>query len=66
MTYLQDRPIEGLFYNYDLVKVTVSPRTEFEIGKIVRTRNKDGIKHFVKWRGYDKIFNSWVNATVMK
>jgi hypothetical protein len=27
---LQDRPIEGQFYNYELVKVVVSPQTEFE------------------------------------
>ena len=64
---LQDRPIEGQFYNYELVKVTVSPQTEFVIDKIVRTRNKGGIKqHFVKWRGYDETFNSWVNSTDIK
>ena len=51
LTGLQDRPIEGLFYNYELVKVNVSPQTEFEIDKIAHTRNKDGIKqHFVMWR----------------
>ena len=61
---LQDRPIEGQFYNYELVRVTVSPQTLFQIDKIVRTRNKDGIKqHLVKWRAYDEIFNSWVNAS---
>jgi hypothetical protein len=48
------RPIEGQFCNYELVKVTVSPETEFQIDKIVRTRNKGGIKqHLVKWKGYD-------------
>jgi hypothetical protein len=61
---LQGRPIEGQFYNYELVKVAVSPQTEFQIDKIVRTRTKGDIKqHFVKWRGYDKTFNSWVNAS---
>ena len=30
---LQDRPIEGQFYNYELVKGVVSPETEFEIEK---------------------------------
>jgi len=44
MTELQDLPMESQFYNYLLVKVTVSPQTEFEIDKIVRTRNKNGIK----------------------
>jgi hypothetical protein len=40
---LQSRPIEGQFYNYELVKVTLSPDTEFEIDKIVRTRKNGGI-----------------------
>ena len=35
--------------------------------EIVVTRNKDGIKqHFVKWKGYDETFNSWVNVTDIK
>jgi hypothetical protein len=64
---LQGQPIEGQFYNYELVKVTVSPQTEFQIDKIVRARNNDGIKqHLVKWRGYDATFNSWINATDIK
>ena len=67
MTDLQDRPIEGQFYNYELVKVTVSPQTEFEIDKIVRNSNNDGIKqHFVIWNGYDETFNSWINSTDIK
>jgi hypothetical protein len=50
-TDFQDRHIEGQFYNYELVTDTVSPQTEFQIDKIVRTRNRHGIKqHFVKWR----------------
>jgi hypothetical protein len=67
LTDMQDRPIGGQFYNYELVKVTVSPQTEFEIDKIVRTFNKDAIKqHFVKWRGYEESFNTWVNVTYIK
>ena len=63
---MHDRPIEGHFYNYELDKVTVLPKTEFQIDKIVRTRNKCGIKHLVKWRGYDETFNYWVDATDIK
>ena len=63
---LQNRPIKGQFYNYELVKV-VSPQTEFETDKILRTRNRNGIKQiFVKWKGYDKPFNSWVNSPDIK
>ena len=64
---LQDRHVEVQFYNYELVKVTVSPETEFQIDKIVGTRNNDGIKqHVVVWREYDATFNSWINATDIK
>jgi hypothetical protein len=40
---LQDRPIESQFYNYELVKVNVTPETEFKIDKIVRTLRRRGI-----------------------
>ena len=63
---LQARPIEGHFYKYELVKVTVSSQNEFQIDNIVRTRNKGGITHLVKWRGYDETFNSWKNASDVK
>jgi hypothetical protein len=64
---LQDRPIEGQFYNYELVKFTVSPESEFQIDKIVRTRIQGGIKqHLVKWKGYDEAFNSSVNVSDIK
>jgi len=59
LSNLQDRSIEGQFYSYELGKVTVSPETAFQIDKIVRTRNKNGIiQHFVKWKDYEKSFNS--------
>ena len=64
---MQDRPIEGQFYNYELVKVSVSHQVEFQIDKIVRTRNKGVIKHYlIKWRGYEETFNSWVDVTDIK
>ena len=67
MSDLQHCPIEVQFYNYELLKVTVLPQTEFEIDKIVRTRNKGGIKQYlVKWRGYDETFKSCVNASDIK
>jgi hypothetical protein len=63
---MQARPIEGQLYNYELVSVTVSPETEFQIDKVVLTRYKGGIKHLVRWRGYDETFNSWVDASDKK
>ena len=63
---LENRPIEDQFYNYELVKV-VSLQTEFGIYKILRTRNRNGIKQlYVTWKGYDKTFNSWVNSSDIK
>jgi hypothetical protein len=63
---LQNLRIQGQFYNYELVKVTLTPQTEFQIDKIVRTRNKNGIKqHLVKWKGY-MTFISGVNAREIK
>ena len=48
------------------LSVTVSPQTQFQIDKIVRARNNDGIKQrLVKWRGYET-FISWVNASDIK
>jgi hypothetical protein len=59
--------LSDLFYNYEPIKVIVSPQTEFQIDKIVRKRNKGGIKQYlVKSRGYDESFNSWVNASDFK
>jgi len=64
---LQERPVEDLFYNYELVKIAISPETWFQIDKIVRTRNKGRIKqHLVKWKGYDDTFKSWANVTDIK
>jgi len=64
---LQDRDIEGQFYSYKLVKVSVSPETALQIDKIVRTYNKNSIKqHLFKWKGHDETFNSWVNASDIK
>jgi hypothetical protein len=61
---LHDRHIEGKFYNNVLGKVTVSPESLFQIDKIVRTRNKGGIKqHLVKWKCYDENFNTWINES---
>jgi len=62
LSYLQNRSIEGQFYSYELGKVTASHETAFQIDKIVRTRNKNGTKHLIKWKGYET-FNSWVNAS---
>jgi hypothetical protein len=61
---MQYRSFEGQFYNYDIVKNTVSHETEIQIDKIERTSNKGVIKqHLLKWKGYEEELNSWVDAS---
>jgi len=55
---MQVLPIEGQFYNSELVKFTVSHVTEFQMGIIMGTLNKSGTKqHPVMWSGYDETLN---------
>ena len=44
LSHLQARPIEFKYYNYELIEVIVSAKTEYQIDKIVHTYNKNGIK----------------------
>ena len=49
--------IKGQFYEKEL-QLTKNTTGEYIIEKILKT-NKDKI--YVKWRGYDNSFNSWIN-----
>ena len=49
--------IKGQFYEKEL-QLTKNTTGEYIIEKILKT-NKNNI--FVKWRGYDNSFNSWIN-----
>jgi len=47
--------------------IPVSSQTDFQIDKIERTRNKNGIKqHLDKWKEYDETFTFWVNSIDIK
>ena len=54
---MNDEIIKGQFYTKEL-QLTKNTTGEYIIEKILKT-NKDKI--FVKWRGYDNSFNSWIN-----
>ena len=54
---LNNEIIEGIFYEKELQK-TKNTSEVYVIEKIIR-KNKN--KYFVKWRGYSKDFNSWVD-----
>ena len=47
--------IVGTFHEKELQKTN---QKEFRIGKVIK---KKGNKLYVKWKGYDDSFNSWIN-----
>ena len=52
---LNDEKLDGTFYEQELQKTNL---TLYVIEKIIKTKND---KLFVKWRGYNNLFNSWIN-----
>ena len=52
---LNDEKLDGTFYEQELQKTNL---TLYVIEKIIKTKND---KLFVKWRGYNNSFNSWIN-----
>ena len=53
--------IKGQFYEKEL-QLTKNTTGEYIIEKILKTNND---KIFVKWRGYDSSFNSWINKNTV-
>ena len=52
---LNAEPITGSFYEKELQKTS---QEKFRIEKIV---NRKGDKLYIKWKGYDNLFNCWIN-----
>ena len=52
---LNGEEITGTFYQKELQKTN---QKEFRTGKIIKRK---GDNLFVKWKGYDNSFNSWIN-----
>ena len=52
---LNDEEIIGTFYEKELQKTN---QEEFRIEKVIRRK---GHKLYVKWKGYDNSFNSWID-----
>ena len=52
---LNDEEITGTFFENELQK---SNQKEFRIEKVIKRK---GNKLYVKWKGYDNSFNSWIN-----
>ena len=51
----QGEEIIGTFYEKELQKID---QQEFRIEKVIK---KKGNKLYVKWKGYDNSFNSWID-----
>ena len=59
-----DKPVAGTFYQKELQKVESTDEDIFKVEKVLkykgRGRNKQAL---VKWKGWPKKFNSWINAS---
>ena len=52
---LKREKIMGSFYEKELQKTN---QKEFRIEKVIK---KKGNKLYVKWKGYNNVFNSWID-----
>ena len=52
---LNGEPIAGSFYEKELQKTS---QEKFRIEKVIKRK---GDKLYVKWKGYDNLFNSWID-----
>ena len=52
---LQGEEIVGKFYENEL---QITNQKEFRIEKVIK---KNGDKLYVKWKGYNNSFNSWID-----
>ena len=57
---LNGEQITGTFYENELQKTN---QKEFSIEKVIKQK---GDKLYVKWKGYDNSFNSWINKNNIK
>ena len=54
---LNGEEITGIFYEKELQKTN---QKEFRIEKVLKRK---GDKLYIKWKGYNNSFNSWINKT---
>ena len=60
-------PIDGQFYQEELITVRIIRRTTYKIEKILYKRVRRGIREvLVRWQGYSQEFDSWVPAASVK
>jgi hypothetical protein len=60
-------PIDGQYYQEELVPVRISKRKEYNIDKILPKRTRHGIREvLVHWKGYPTALDSWIPASSVK
>jgi len=60
-------PVRGTFYEAELQKVDVNEDVEYKIEQVIKYRKRNGRRQaFVKWRGWHRKFNSWIDASTIK
>jgi transposase InsO family protein len=60
-SYDGSEKIKGGFYDFELTKVN---NKEFRVEKIIKTRKRgDVTEHFVKWKGFNDSYNSWIQSS---
>ena len=65
---LKDENLEGCFYDKELQKVINVEGKKFKIEKVLRQRTLPNGKRqsFVKWSGYPKQFNEWIDSDIIQ
>ena len=64
--YLKDlngEKIQGSFYEQELQKTNFKKDEEYIIKKILKTK---GNQIYIKWRGFDSSFNTWIDKNSVK
>ncbi|GBM28021.1 hypothetical protein AVEN_27414-1 [Araneus ventricosus] len=64
---LKSEAIKGRFYAEELQKISKRSDNYWLIEKVLKTKGRGRKKeYYVKWKGFDNRFNSWVKAAWMK
>ena len=56
ISYLKDEEIVRTFYEKELHKIN---HKGFRVEKVIQRK---GVKLYVKWKGYNDSFNSWIDT----
>jgi hypothetical protein len=59
--------VKGTFYETELQRVVVDDDEVYNIEQIIKTRKRAGkTELLVKWQGWGKKYNSWIDENAME